>query len=254
MAGQDQTITFTGSTPVDGSSVTSNVRLIGNESDQNPDNDTATNTTPRQGADLALLQTARPDHVKGGDPITWTLTVHNRGPGNSRGFTLTDPLPADVGAPATKTPGCAFDQHTLTCKEGALPINKDFVVTFTGTAPESGRIDNTAIVAGLDPDPDHANDSATARVHVQTARRGDGVPRAEDYIPKKPGEHAGHDRKARDCSRHGNHGACKASDSTPSPETTGRGGDKADPSGLGGLIPSATPPGTTVLTWGRRCA
>jgi uncharacterized repeat protein (TIGR01451 family) len=256
IAGQDQTITFTGSTPVDGSSVTTNPAVVGNESDHNRSNDTATNTTPRQGADLALLETVSPDHVKAGDPITWSLTVHNRGPGNSSGFTITDPLPHDVNHLATTTPGCGFDDHTLTCKEGPLPLNKDFVVTFTGTAPESGRIDNTAIVTGRDPDPNHANDSATARVHVQRGSRPSDPGEAGQYIPKQPGEHAGHDRRARDCSRRGNHGACKASDATPSPETTGRGGNKADPAGLGGLVPSATPPGTTVLplTWGRRTA
>jgi len=244
-AGHDQALTFTGDAPVDGSSVTTNPAVVGNESDHNRSNDTATNTTERQGADLSVMASSNPDHVKAGDPVTWMLRVHNSGPGNSSGFTVTDPLPKAVTNLATTTPGCSFTEQTLTCKEGSLPIEHNFVITFTGNAPDSGRIDNTAIVTGRDPDPNHANDSTTARTHIQGYRHGDGdVPRAEDYVPKKPGEHAGHDRKARDCSRHGNHGACKASDSAPGPDT-GKGGNKSDPAGLGGLIPSATPPGTS---------
>jgi uncharacterized repeat protein (TIGR01451 family) len=252
MAGHDQTITFTGATPVDGSAVTTNPVVVGNESDRNRTNNTATDTTPRQGADLSLMESSNPDHAKAGDPVTWTLRVHNSGPANSRGFTLTDPLPNDVSHLATTTPGCAFDRQTLTCKEGRLPINQNFTITFTGTAPDRGRVDNTAIVTGLDPDPNHTNDSATARTHIVSTKPHGGVPRAEDYIPKQPGEHAGHDRRARNCSRHAGHGSCQ-SDVPGKDAGQGDGAPKKD-SGLGGLIPSTTPPGSMLLpvTWGRR--
>jgi uncharacterized repeat protein (TIGR01451 family) len=246
MADHDQTLTFTGDAPVDGTSVTTNPSLTGNESDLNKANNTATTTTPRQGADLSLMQSSTPDHVVAGNPVTWTLRVHNGGPGNSIGFTVTDPLPRDVTHLSTDTPGCGFAEQTLTCKEGSLALGKTFVITFTGNAPDSGRIDNTAIVTGRDPDPNHANDSSTGRTHIQGRARHDAgdVPNADSYIPKKPGQQAGHDRKARDCSRHGNHGACKAgSGEIPGPET-GRGGNSSDPAGLGGLVPSATPPGS----------
>jgi uncharacterized repeat protein (TIGR01451 family) len=244
MADHDQTLTFTGTTPIDGTSVTTTPTLTGNESDVNKGNNTASNTTPRQGADLSLMQSSTPDHVAAGNPVTWSLRVHNGGPGNSSGFTVTDPLPAGVTHLTTGTDGCAFTEQTLTCKEGPLAVGKSFVITFTGNAPESGRIDNTAIVTGRDPDPNHANDSATGRTHILGSRRhseGD-VPRAEDYIPKQPGEHAGHDRKGRNCTRHA--GSCHT------PAESGDGPQKAgtpsqpDKTGLGGLIPSATPPGS----------
>jgi uncharacterized repeat protein (TIGR01451 family) len=246
MADHDQTLTFTGDTPVDGTSVTTSPTLTGNESDATRANNTATTTTPRQGADLSLMQSSTPDHVAAGNPVTWSLRVHNGGPGNSSGFTVTDPLPAGVTHLSTDTPGCGFTEQTLTCKEASLALGKTFAITFTGNAPLSGRIDNTAIVTGRDPDPNHANDSSTGRTHVMgRARHGDGdVPNAESYIPKKEGQHAGHDRKARDCSRHGNHGACKAGSGNIPGTEAGRGGNKADPAGLGGLVPSATPPGT----------
>ncbi|HEY3604877.1 MAG TPA: DUF11 domain-containing protein [Sporichthyaceae bacterium] len=253
MADHDQTLTFTGNTPVDGTSVTTSPTLTGNESDLTKGNNIATTTTPRQGADLSLMQQSNPDHVAAGNPVTWSLRVHNGGPGNSRGFTVTDPLPTGVTHLSTDTPGCGFTEQTLTCKEGSLPLGGNFVITFTGTA-DSGRIDNTAIVTGRDPDPNHANDSSTGRTHVTGAKKHDATD-GEQYVPKQEGQHAAHDRKARDCSRHGNHGACKAnSGAIPGPDT-GKGGNKADPAGLGGLVPSATPPGTDIATiWGRRSA
>jgi uncharacterized repeat protein (TIGR01451 family) len=258
MAAHDATFTFRGATPVDGTPVTTTATVIGNESDRVKGNNTATTTTQRQGADLSLLQSSTPDHVVAGNPVTWSLRVHNGGPGNSRGFTVTDPLPDNVSHLATTTPGCGFTEHTLTCAEGPLGVGEKFVITFTGNAPNSGRIDNTAIVTGRDPDPNHANDSATARTHIQGRQRhGDGeVPRAEDYIPKQPGEYAGHDRRARNCSRHAGHGSCQtpadqagppgkpgAPGQAGAPERAGKPG-LPDATGLDGLFPSTTPPGS----------
>ncbi len=102
-----------------------------------------------QPVDLGIAKTG-PATVAPSGTITWTMTVHNGGPGNSSGFVVSDTLPASVTAPATATPGCSLAGHVLTCSGGALNVNQDAVITVTAAAPGvvGTVISNTASVLG----------------------------------------------------------------------------------------------------------
>jgi uncharacterized repeat protein (TIGR01451 family) len=118
-------------------------------------------------ADLSLTKSSDPDHAAPGSSVTWTLTVRNLGPGPSSGYTVSDAVPNSVTNLATATAGCAIAGQNVTCVEGPLPVGELFTITFTGTAPQSGRIDNTAVVVGDDPDPHQRDNTATFRTHVE---------------------------------------------------------------------------------------
>jgi hypothetical protein len=110
------------------------------------------------------VQTSTAPLVDAGAQVTWTLTVHNHGPGSSSGFWVVDELPAAVTDPQTATPGCSIAGSLLTCVHGALSSGGDAVITVTATAPHtfSTALPNTATVIGDDADPVSANDVSTA--------------------------------------------------------------------------------------------
>jgi uncharacterized repeat protein (TIGR01451 family) len=116
---------------------------------------------PGQPVDLGIAKTAS---VGTGARITWTLTVHNYGPGISSGYTVSDTVPASVTDVATATAGCSITANTLSCVGGVLQPGADATITLTGTAPSTygTKIANTALVIGNDEDPNPRNDSSTS--------------------------------------------------------------------------------------------
>jgi uncharacterized repeat protein (TIGR01451 family) len=119
-----------------------------NEPDSNSTNDSADEpTTLRQRVDLRVTKTASTNVAAINQPITWTVTVRNNGPGVSLAANLTDTLP--VGAEVTGTvtwtrvaPAggggagtgtangtCGVSGRTVTCTMGQL--NADGVITVT---------------------------------------------------------------------------------------------------------------------------
>jgi hypothetical protein len=99
--------------------------------------------------------------------ITWTLTVHNAGSGDSTGFTVVDDVPASVSQVASSTPGCDVAGNTVTCTQTELVANDDYVITITGKAPATGAsVDNTAALTSNDYDPDPSNNTVTTTTTV----------------------------------------------------------------------------------------
>ncbi len=147
---------------------------------------TATDNVPRALTincyDLAITKVASPKPVNQGDPITWTITVTNNGPGAMEGpaasganpLIVSDTFPTTgVGAATLATStgpagACTLSGGTVTCPSG-LPAAGVQTLTFTQpvdtTAVAGSTIANTATVT----DPrtgdtnDSANDSTTVR-------------------------------------------------------------------------------------------
>ncbi|MEW1552321.1 DUF11 domain-containing protein, partial [Streptomyces tsukubensis] len=162
--GASTTIALTGTAAADATSIVNTADVTGNEPDPNPANNTdSITTTVTPEVDLAVVKSG-PEGVDAGDAISYTITVTNNGPSDSSGWTLTDPVPAQVVDPATTTAGCSVTGGTLSCTGGPLLVGASATVTVSGTvaANATGSIANTATVTGNEPDPNPDNNQSTA--------------------------------------------------------------------------------------------
>lgn len=168
--------------------VFNNVAVVSaNEPDSSTGNDTESEpTTTRQRIDLRVAKTASAANVALNEPFTWTVTVENRGPGNSLQTDLTDTLPlgAALTGPVSFTRSapagngsCTVVNRTLSCALGQL--DHDGVATVTvpvrfTSFPAGGAGTNTATV-DTDPaktgglDTPGGNNTATSTVNVNRA-------------------------------------------------------------------------------------
>jgi uncharacterized repeat protein (TIGR01451 family) len=123
---------------------------------------------------LTLTKTADAATVNAGDPIGFTITVANGGPGTAKGVTLNDPLPAgsgsgvtwsiDSGPTGSVTPTCSVSsgspQH-LTCSAVDLKSGDSYTlhVTAKTSFAECTTYDNTATASATNAP--NASDSAS---------------------------------------------------------------------------------------------
>lgn len=124
----------------------------------------------RPAADLALTKNDSPDPVVVRANLTYTVTVRNLGPAAARDVTTFDQLPADaVFISATPTQGsCARSRDgVLTCALGTVNPFAAPTVTIVVSPSRSGvTLTNSATVRANSPDPDLANNRATATTTV----------------------------------------------------------------------------------------
>ena len=93
-------------------------------------------------ADLSLSKTDSPDPVPAGELLTYTLTVHNSGPQDATGVSLSDTLPVGVTfESATPTQGsCSEDGGTVSCTLGTLADEASASVEIDVTPQSAGTI------------------------------------------------------------------------------------------------------------------
>jgi uncharacterized repeat protein (TIGR01451 family) len=134
--------------------------------DPDPSNNTASDTdtlSPR--ADLGISKTDSADPVSPGDPLTYLLTAANAGPSDATLVTVTDTLPSGVTFVSSlpPPPTCILAGSTLTCTLGSLAAGANATVTIDVTVNPgaAGVLGNVAGVAGNEPDPDPADNTAT---------------------------------------------------------------------------------------------
>lgn len=142
---------------------------------------------PPQGA-VAFAQSPEADITvtKSGDesaPVGGTISYHivviNGGPDTATNIVVTDPIPAHTTfVSATSEMGeVVFANNTLTVTFDTLPIAESadvtLVVSINGDTPRDTTINNTANVTSDTPDPEPANNSATALTVVTGPFAGD---------------------------------------------------------------------------------
>ena len=136
-------------------------------------NNSATATTSVvSGADLSLTKTGSPDPVHTGQNLTYTLTVRNNGPLAAANVSVTDQLPRNTAfGTATTTQGsCSFTQpakRIVSCTLGTIGSGSTVTVKIVVTPPsKKTTITNTASVSSTTPDPNTANNAASATTAV----------------------------------------------------------------------------------------
>lgn len=119
-------------------------------------------------ADVGVTLTASPDPVTVGQPLTFTASVSNAGPGAASRATLVDDLPGSLTfVSATPSQGaCAFASGAVTCVLGAIASGGSATVQIVTTPTAAGTVTNAVDVGAGQIDPVAANNAASAVVTV----------------------------------------------------------------------------------------
>jgi uncharacterized repeat protein (TIGR01451 family) len=151
-----------------GGTIENTATVSGSNFDPEPtDDESKASTAVEEIADLGITKTA-PATARPGETITYTIVAENEGPSTSNPTTVTDTLPAgvsyvsdDAGCNAALAPSISCDLGSLANGE-AKTIHIVAKVTAT-----TGSVENTAQVEGPLPDPETANDQASATTAVE---------------------------------------------------------------------------------------
>jgi uncharacterized repeat protein (TIGR01451 family) len=139
-------------------------RISGDQFDPNLSNNSAGVTETPQQADVSVTKQVNLTTPIFGTPVTYTLFVHNNGPGTATGVVVSDTLPAGlVFITATASQG-SFDPGSGQWSIGTLPIGATATLQITALLATVGPITNTASVAALEADPDLANNVSSATI------------------------------------------------------------------------------------------
>jgi uncharacterized repeat protein (TIGR01451 family) len=160
-------------TPGSNGTVTNEASVVGDDlEDPNTANNSGSEETQvGDSADLSITKADSADPVQAGDALSYSIAVHNGGPKDATGVTVTDELPAGVTyQSATSSQGtCSEAGGTVTCQLGALANGADAGETINVIASGSGTITNTATVEGDQGDPDSGNNSSGEETTVSSA-------------------------------------------------------------------------------------
>lgn len=146
-----------------GGSTLHNCATVAAVEDASPDNDTdCADTAVRPRADLSIVKTANRTTALIGEPLVYTLKVHNAGPNPATGVVVRDTVPGQATVTAVSpSQGSCATAATVTCNLGSIESGKDATVTITVKPNAKGRVDNTATVAGDGEDLNTADNTST---------------------------------------------------------------------------------------------
>ncbi len=151
-----------------GSTVTNTAQI---DSATTPDPDTANNiaTTPpapvTTSADLEVTKVLDTATIVAGQPVRWTILVTNHGPSDAQGVAINDAIPTGVTNVAF-TPSAGTCQTNGSCTVPTLAADGVVAIVVTALVPPSAdpasTISNSVGVLSTTPDPDGADNTATA--------------------------------------------------------------------------------------------
>jgi uncharacterized repeat protein (TIGR01451 family) len=166
-------------TPREAGAVATSARVTGSVTDDNEADNEAEDrveAVPPPGADLQLRMDVLPKEPTTADPITYHLTVRNRGPEKATGVVLEDELPMDAMdllSVRVSQGSTTVSSSTVKARLGAIKKGGTATVTLVAHPTTSGRLVNQASVDANEADPDRANNAARAAIEVKTAYRPD---------------------------------------------------------------------------------
>lgn len=120
---------------------------------------------PAPGIDLGLTKTVSNLKPNVGDTVNFTVSLTNPGPGNALGVVVTDALPTGLDYVSSVATAGSYNPNTGNWVVGSVAAGKTETLTLSAVVTGCGTFMNTAqITATGQPDPNPANDSATATV------------------------------------------------------------------------------------------
>jgi uncharacterized repeat protein (TIGR01451 family) len=152
--------------------LTNTASVLGMTADpETADNSASETTTVSPTANLSLTKTDSPDPIGAGALLTYSLAVHNAGPQDATGVSVSDTLPAGVlFESATPTQGtCNESSGTVACALGTLANGADAGVEIKVRPQGGGDIVNQASVSSDLADRVTANNSSNATTTVNAA-------------------------------------------------------------------------------------
>lgn len=123
---------------------------------------------PAPQIDLSVTKVDAPDPAKLNGQIGYTMLVRNAGPSTATDVRLADPLPAGTSfVSVSATQGtCSFAGGLVQCSLGTIPVGGSVSVSLIVKALRAGTLTNEVTVVGQEPEPNTANNRATATTFV----------------------------------------------------------------------------------------
>ena len=157
-----------------------NTATLTSPGDTDESNNGSSTETPLALVDLALTKSVDKAQAAAGDALTYTLTVVNNGPADSRAASVTDVLPEGLVF-VQASPACQFDDgsRTLSCALEPLAVGASVALTVETTVDAAlqgpASLVNTAVV-DLPGDTDPGNNESTATTTIPGKDNGGGKP------------------------------------------------------------------------------
>ncbi|MDX6696447.1 MAG: hypothetical protein QOF02_4050 [Blastocatellia bacterium] len=152
--------------------ISNTASVTSNEIDPVPSNNTATQTTQVNFADLSVTSATAYNKVAPGSRINYLFRVKNNSGGPADSATLTDNLPAGTTFVSCNAVGgvCSGSGNNPTVTFTSLAVGQSatvvIVATVNPTVSEGAVLSNTATVASAVPDPNPGDNASTASVTV----------------------------------------------------------------------------------------
>ena len=140
----------------------------GNIENQELEAETYTTILSEQNANLKVTITDDPDPVDSGSDLTYTIKVTNNGPSTASEVFIEDSLPSGTRIRSIDiTAGiCEKERQSVECNLEDLVANESATITIVIRPQRLGLLRNTVEVSSQTPDPDLADNSATATTTV----------------------------------------------------------------------------------------
>ncbi|MEW1654011.1 isopeptide-forming domain-containing fimbrial protein [Streptomyces sp. NPDC093707] len=127
-------------------------------------------TDVKPAADLVATKSADATTVTVGQTVTYRVAVHNAGPNDATGVTVTDQLPDGLAFLSADATSGSYDPATGTWAVGDLAEGATATLVLRAKATKAGMVTNTATATGNEKDPDPTNNTDTVAVCVEPAR------------------------------------------------------------------------------------
>ncbi len=145
-----------------------------------------------QGANLGVTKSVDKTNANVGETITYVITVHNAGPADATGVTLTESLPAQFTLVSTSTTSGTYSTTTNVWTIGNLPNGSTTSLTLVGTVKsgtEGQKMTNSVTVTGTQTDNDTSDNTKTVDTNINggpctSCGGGGGTPTANLAVTK----------------------------------------------------------------------